>query len=652
MASTPRNTIRYEPAIDGLRAIAVLAVLVFHIDPRWLPGGFVGVDIFFVISGYLITRILLGEFDTGSFSFGGFLYRRFARIVPALAFVGLATLLAATRLYSATFIGSSAANLVAALGSFANVKLWLQGNYFEASPLTQPFLHCWSLSLEEQFYLVFPVLLRVAWGYSRGAVLALLMTIFGMSLMACIFATPRIPTAAFYLLPFRAWELVAGSLLAVWVWSGRVAHRPRRAEFLRWIGTLGIGGAIIAIDESSGFPGWVALIPVLSTAALIGAMVLDADHGAWRWMVSRPIVGIGKVSYALYLTHWPVCAMVDYSMCRTDPWIRLGVKIVFICLFTLCLHLVVEVPARQRLLGRVTWKRELLLLVASLLVVFPVAGIMKARFFNQRRLNLADVDRGGVLIPANGGVHTVALIGDSHASQHTLAVADLCRRNDGRVRLMANWGRQIIPTPDVADPPLLEAALRWVDVDRAEVVIIGCDWVRWLWPDNRESTARTIAKIAEQTELVVVMTTQPCLPVDKMQEAIMRGRRPPYREAPDEAARRADIDRWLAGLAGPKVVVVDVGHCLVDQDGNLRLFDERGRYTFEDRRHVNEFGSRLVITTIEPAVIAAFGAAPEDPRAPVGSYQRDRSSPPNSDSEGGSRGFTDRFPEPVALLEE
>ena len=220
-----RSAIRYEPSLDGLRAVAVLAVIVYHVLPRWLPGGFTGVDVFFVISGYLITRIILGQLDDGGFRLGSFYHRRVARIVPALAFVGFATLLAARFVYDSKHRGAAGLAFVMSITSLLNVKLCLQGNYFEASPLSQPFLHCWSLSLEEQFYLLYPLVLRRAWRGGARTVGVVLAALGAVSLAAGIVATPRLPTAAFYLLPFRAWELLAGGLVGAWVWSGMPGAR-------------------------------------------------------------------------------------------------------------------------------------------------------------------------------------------------------------------------------------------------------------------------------------------------------------------------------------------------------------------------------------------------------------------------------------------
>src|ERR1039458_2468270 len=154
LTSSVSTTVEYRPAIDGLRAVAVLAVFLFHLNRGWLPGGFVGVDIFFVISGYLITSIIFRDCERNRFSFGRFYQRRIARLLPSFFTVALFTIVGASFIYSNQDLASAGATLAAAAASIANLKFMLQGNYFILSPDAQPFLHCWSLSVEEQFYLL------------------------------------------------------------------------------------------------------------------------------------------------------------------------------------------------------------------------------------------------------------------------------------------------------------------------------------------------------------------------------------------------------------------------------------------------------------------------------------------------------------------
>ncbi len=214
------NTAEYRPEIDGLRAIAVLAVMLFHLNRRWLPGGFFGVDVFFVISGYLITSVILRDCHGGRFKFGRFYQRRIARLLPAFLAVALATVGGAALIYSPQDLATTGATLSAAAASVANLKFLLQGNYFALSPDSQPFLHCWSLSVEEQFYLLFPAAFLLLYRQSSRYRTQILAAFFGASLLCYVALTRGRPEWAFYLLPARAWELLAGAILAM------VAARP------------------------------------------------------------------------------------------------------------------------------------------------------------------------------------------------------------------------------------------------------------------------------------------------------------------------------------------------------------------------------------------------------------------------------------------
>ncbi|MGZ8400232.1 MAG: acyltransferase family protein [Methyloceanibacter sp.] len=193
----------YWPEIDGLRMIAVLAVIAFHLDSPLLGGGFVGVDIFFVISGFLITTLLANEIDGGSFSILCFYQRRIARIAPAAFLVVAVTLLAGALWYSAQDFASLGANALAAVFAIINFKLILQGNYFEISPDAQPLVHYWPLAVEEQFYLLFPIFLYGVMTLTRRP-LAILVGCCLISFMACVLLTLTAPVVAFYLLPPRA----------------------------------------------------------------------------------------------------------------------------------------------------------------------------------------------------------------------------------------------------------------------------------------------------------------------------------------------------------------------------------------------------------------------------------------------------------------
>jgi peptidoglycan/LPS O-acetylase OafA/YrhL len=291
---------KYRPDVDGLRAIAVMLVLNFHAFPDAMPGGFIGVDVFFVISGFLITSLISRDLELGRFSLVEFYNRRIRRIFPALIVVLCATLVlgwfwmlpqALTQLGSDTF--ASAAFL-------ANIALLLQSGYFDVESAKKPLLHLWSLGIEEQFYLFWPLLLMfVARFRMRMLAMAALLGIASFLLNVALIGSN--PIATFYLPFTRAFELLAGAVLAF----GWINVNPSGAASNRraWIGVVLIVVAAVMLDSHRAFPGWWAVLPVAGTALLLSA------PGAWVNRVvlaSPPMVWIGLISYPLYLWHWPL----------------------------------------------------------------------------------------------------------------------------------------------------------------------------------------------------------------------------------------------------------------------------------------------------------------------------------------------------------
>ncbi len=309
----------YRQEVDGLRAIAVVPVVLYHAGVPGLGGGFVGVDVFFVISGYLITGLLCRELEsTGRLSMAGFFERRVRRLAPALLLVLAATLLLSLAYLSP--IGGEqqglARSAIAALALSANLYFWrFTGGYFDDPAEGQPLLHLWSLAVEEQFYLVWPWLLlalyglarRRAWAWDRALVWAL-WAVVAVSLVLCIALSQRDPQAAFYLMPARAWELAAGALAFVFV-EKRLRLAPGVPGGLALLGLAGIAAAVAGFDRSLNYPGAWALVPVLSTVAVLVGTAASPQGVVTRLLSLRPLVAIGLVSYAWYLWHWPLLVM-------------------------------------------------------------------------------------------------------------------------------------------------------------------------------------------------------------------------------------------------------------------------------------------------------------------------------------------------------
>lgn len=315
----------YRPDIDGLRAVAVLAVVAYHAAPGWLPGGFIGVDVFFVISGFLITRILAGQLAEGRWSLADFYARRIRRIFPALGLVLLASLAAGWWLLLPGQLAKLGQHGLLGAGFVANIGYWLETGYFDALAQDKPLLHLWSLGVEEQFYLVWPLLMWAAW--RRGVGLrTLALGLAGLSLLINIVGVSLWPSATFYLPPARLWELLTGAVLALSPQALAFLHNaPSRRT--RWLAhaLAGLGAGLLLAgfvwtSAADRFPGWWALLPVGGAAALVAA-----GPNAWinRRVLSQPwMVGCGLISFSLYLWHWPLLSFL--AMTSDGPPSRLA----------------------------------------------------------------------------------------------------------------------------------------------------------------------------------------------------------------------------------------------------------------------------------------------------------------------------------------
>jgi peptidoglycan/LPS O-acetylase OafA/YrhL len=303
----------YRPDIDGLRAIAVLAVVLHHLSASLVPGGYVGVDVFFVISGYLITSIISREMAEGQFTFTGFYERRARRIFPALFAMLAVTLVAG---YFLLLPSDMVATLRGALGTLffaSNVVFWrdMAAGYFAATDaVLNPLLHTWSLAVEEQFYVFFPVLLLLCYRYARRHIVWVLIVGAAVSLGGAALLVKSKGVAVFFLSPFRAWELLAGSLLA---FNASPLLRSRIVrELTAGAGLAAIVAACFLYDAKTVFPGLTALVPVLGAVAIIHAGASGSSF-VGNLLQRRPMVYVGLISYSLYLWHWPLIVLVRYA---------------------------------------------------------------------------------------------------------------------------------------------------------------------------------------------------------------------------------------------------------------------------------------------------------------------------------------------------
>ena len=303
---------KYRAEIDGLRALAVLPVIFFHAGFEWFSGGFVGVDIFFVISGYLITTIIISEMAEGKFSIINFYERRARRILPALFFVMLACLPFAWLWLTPSDLKDFGQSLIAVSTFSSNIFFWLDSGYFNTANELKPLLHTWSLAVEEQYYILFPIFIMLTWRLGLKWILILLSIVFLVSLGAAQWGAYNSPYATFFLLPTRGWELLVGVFAAFYLkYNNHLKSHPLN-QVLSLLGFCMISYSIIAFDETTPFPSLYTLIPTIGTGLLIFCAVPKTF--IHKLLSLKFIVGIGLISYSAYLWHQPLLAFVRHSL--------------------------------------------------------------------------------------------------------------------------------------------------------------------------------------------------------------------------------------------------------------------------------------------------------------------------------------------------
>lgn len=333
----------YRADVDGLRGLSIIAVVGFHAFPGAVPGGFVGVDVFFVISGYLISQIIAGGLAKGTFSFGEFYLRRINRLFPALIVVLAACFLLGWFVLLSPELEQLGAHLAASAAFAANFMLWHESGYFDNVAATKPFLHLWSLGIEEQFYLLWPLVMVVAWR-ARLRLVSVALVILALSFaanLAYVAANDR--AGDFYSPLSRSWELMIGAILA----SAGASHLSARANDAVSLGGLAlIIVSIFIFKPGLHYPDWRALLPTIGTALVIFA---GANAALNRLVLSRPIlVFVGLISYPLYLWHWPLLSIATILDGALPPLQVRAVAVVLGLVLAVATYQLVEKPLRRR----------------------------------------------------------------------------------------------------------------------------------------------------------------------------------------------------------------------------------------------------------------------------------------------------------------
>lgn len=379
---------KYRKDIDGLRALAVIPVVLFHLGFELFSGGYIGVDIFFVISGYLITNIIYSEVENGRFTFSGFYERRARRILPAYFTVATLVMCFGWFYLLPLEFKWAAQGFLASVFFVSNIYFWRNSGYFSLEAEYSPFLHTWSLSVEEQFYLFFPIVVMVMYRLvgKKGVILSSVVLLV-MSLLLSEFGKILSQSASFYLIFTRAWELIVGALIALGSQTlNKHLINDSMCRLLSMLGFLLILLPIFLFDSSTSFPGFAALLPVCGAAALI---VSGVSKGfGYRVLSLRPMVWIGTISYSLYLWHWPV---IVYGRHFFGDEITILEKIFLLVLSIVLAHVTtntVELYFRSKRIargGRAMWFYSLLAILLSALICGAVISMngVPSRYSNE-----------------------------------------------------------------------------------------------------------------------------------------------------------------------------------------------------------------------------------------------------------------------------
>jgi len=359
--------------IQGLRAVAVLSVILFHLGVPQITGGFVGVDVFFVISGYLISKLIYDELtETGSFSYRRFYVRRIRRLTPALVAVVAAVAIYAAIRFEPERFRETGREVAASILSVANLLFYSQSGYFDADAASKPLLHMWSLSVEEQFYLIWPLLLAMSFRLRAMALCIVALGALSFALNALLvhaptFGYPEQSAALYYWMPTRIFEFAIG---AAGIWT--MTHLPKsRAiqEFVMLGGLVAITASLLITTETN-FPYWQSLLPALGTLAVITAAQPTLTG---KLIANRPAVYIGTISYSLYLVHWPLIAAWKYEYFRDPTMLEMVVLFVVMLAAAALLYRHVEAPFQANSPSLSRWPPQRRFLWASGLATLALA---------------------------------------------------------------------------------------------------------------------------------------------------------------------------------------------------------------------------------------------------------------------------------------
>ena len=658
------HQIKYRPDIDGLRAVAILGVLLFHIGNRHFSGGFVGVDVFFVISGFLITGIIKREIEsTGTFSVKNFYARRIRRLFPAMFIVLFVTALFATLVFSPTHLSRIGGALASAIGSVSNIYFWLETDYFDVSAKLKPLLHTWSLGVEEQFYFLWPFLLFLLMKIKRSwlpPIFLLIAGVFSLYLNVVFgdgqvtWITHHAPTFAkwiedgkatiFFLLPFRVFEFAIGAL-AVWL----IHYKTRRwvYDILFLSGLLLIGYAMLTYTDKLLFPSFYGLIPTLGAAFII----YSGHTSRFRILLTNKLaVGIGLISYSLYLIHWPIIVFWNYLNEGISRNAAIGIITASVVLAVLS-YRYVEQPFRKRQydLAKPRWKYPAIVATLALFLTglhmkynngwtwrMPVSNIVFENASNAKDFHKKFYGGAGYYgyYPKSSKKADIVLIGDSHGRHYAYGLEKFLVQKEGYSMFVSRCSSSIylpnfvrVDTPYMlhASQNALSNILKVIQATKPKLVILSESWLfQMSVADILDSNGKRMHKKVTADDVV-----HGILSLKKMignSTLVVIGNVPGaghnlydiFSRPHPLIFSKFDPSEYIYTKVNPSTVLFNNAlrkaaqntgrfifldpHDILCQDGECSNLDPQKRLIYSDGKHLSRYGSETVVQGFLPVL--------------------------------------------------